>query len=116
MQGVASKGKAWPWYFRTTAILLLLVLHFSLAIGREQAHTEPMKKQEYTTKAGTKQYMPVLSIRQMMVRDTTGWCLKCGQEVPNVEPDARKYVHERCGEPKVYGLQELLLLNLVRVK
>lgn len=75
-----------------------------------------MKKQEYTTKAGIKQFMPVLSVRQMMSRETTGWCLKCGQEVQNVEPDARKYVHARCGEPKVYGLQELLIMNLVRIK
>jgi hypothetical protein len=75
-----------------------------------------MKREQYKTKTGKMQYMPILSVRQMMARDTTGWCLKCGQEVPHVEPDARQYMHERCGEPKVYGLQELLVMNLVRVK
>jgi len=30
-----------------------------------------------------------------------------------VEPDARRYTCEGCGEPRVYGLQELLMMGLL---
>jgi len=42
--------------------------------------------------------------------DNRGFCLACGAEAYNVEPDARKYVCETCGEAKVYGAEELLLM------
>ncbi len=42
--------------------------------------------------------------------DCLGFCLACGSEAYNVEPDARKYVYETCGERKVYGAEELLLM------
>jgi hypothetical protein len=35
----------------------------------------------------------------------------CGCEVEGVEPDARKYECEACGEKTVYGAEELLLLT-----
>jgi hypothetical protein len=41
--------------------------------------------------------------------DNTGFCVKCGSEQEGVEPDARKYKCECCGEKAVYGAQELLL-------
>ena len=37
-----------------------------------------------------------------------GFCTACGAEAFNVEPDARKYECESCGENKVYGAEELL--------
>lgn len=40
----------------------------------------------------------------------TGFCTACGEEAYNVEPDACRYTCESCGEPKVYGAQELLLM------
>jgi hypothetical protein len=39
-----------------------------------------------------------------------GFCLACGAEVGGVEPDARKYTCECCGEKKVYGADEILLM------
>jgi hypothetical protein len=41
-----------------------------------------------------------------------GFCLACGFEQEGVEPDARKYVCESCGEKKVYGAEELLIMNV----
>ncbi len=41
--------------------------------------------------------------------DNLGFCIACGAEQSGVEPDARKYPCEACGERKVYGAQELLL-------
>ena len=42
--------------------------------------------------------------------DCRGFCLACGAEAFSVEPDAREYTCESCGEPKVYGAEELLLM------
>jgi DNA-directed RNA polymerase subunit RPC12/RpoP len=39
-----------------------------------------------------------------------GFCVKCGEEASGVEPDARKYECESCGERGVYGAEELLLM------
>ncbi len=42
--------------------------------------------------------------------DCRGFCLACGAEAYNVEPDARKRTCETCGRPHVYGAEELLLM------
>jgi len=42
--------------------------------------------------------------------DYVGFCLACGAEAYNVEPDARRYECEDCGAHKVYGAEELLLM------
>ena len=41
--------------------------------------------------------------------DYIGFCLACGAEAENVEPDARGYSCEACGKPKVYGAEEIIL-------
>lgn len=40
---------------------------------------------------------------------STGLCISCGAEAEGVEPDARKYECEACGERAVYGAEELLM-------
>jgi hypothetical protein len=45
----------------------------------------------------------------------TGFCVACGAEVLGVEPDARQYACEGCGEETVYGVEELLVMGLVRI-
>lgn len=47
--------------------------------------------------------------RQMTTLDDPGFCVACGLEVHGVEPDARRYQCEACGEAKVYGAAELLM-------
>lgn len=42
--------------------------------------------------------------------DCCGFCLACGDDAYGVEPDARRYECESCGEARVYGAQELLLM------
>jgi predicted RNA-binding Zn-ribbon protein involved in translation (DUF1610 family) len=42
-----------------------------------------------------------------------GRCLSCGTEAYGVEPDARRYECEACGESKVYGLAELLMMGCI---
>lgn len=42
--------------------------------------------------------------------DNPGICLACGEEAHGVEPDARKYTCDSCGEPRVYGCMELVMM------
>jgi hypothetical protein len=46
--------------------------------------------------------------------NSEGCCVFCGETAYGVEPDARKYVCESCEKPGVYGMQELLLMGLVK--
>ena len=43
--------------------------------------------------------------------DNPGFCLACGEEQEGCEPDARKYECWCCGERKVYGAQEVLMMG-----
>lgn len=47
--------------------------------------------------------------RRMTGLNDPGFCVACGAEVFGVEPDARGYECEACGEPHVYGADELLI-------
>ncbi len=41
--------------------------------------------------------------------DNPGFCIQCGADAEGVEPDARRCPCEACGQPGVYGAEELLL-------
>ena len=41
--------------------------------------------------------------------ESMGFCTACGEEAYGVEPDARRYECESCGEKKVFGAEELLI-------
>ena len=78
-----------------------------------------MKHETYKTRAGTLQYRPILSARRMqsiMMDGRGGFCLACAHEQLAVEPDARRYPCESCGAPKVYGLEELLMIGLAKIR
>jgi hypothetical protein len=47
--------------------------------------------------------------REMYSLDNPGFCLICGEDAEDCEPDAREYECEFCGECQVYGAAELLL-------
>lgn len=49
--------------------------------------------------------------RHMHSLDNPGFCFACGNEAEGVEPDARKYECEACGEHLVYGADEVLLMG-----
>ena len=42
---------------------------------------------------------------------STGFCLECGEEHQGCEPDARNYLCDNCGETKVFGAMECLLMG-----
>jgi len=45
-----------------------------------------------------------------------GACLACGEiQYGGVEPDARGHVCESCGQPKVYGFEELLFMGAIEL-
>lgn len=48
--------------------------------------------------------------RQMLGTDNPGFCLACGEEAFDCEPDARGYECDACGERKVYGAAEILMM------
>lgn len=54
------------------------------------------------------------AIRMCEERNTTlsnpGICLACGEDADDCEPDARNYECEACGENKVFGAEEILVM------
>ena len=50
-------------------------------------------------------------LRAAECADAQSFCLECGDESDGVEPDARGYECDACGEPAVYGVDELLLMG-----
>ena len=78
-----------------------------------------MKAIPYTTKSGKKQFKPQVTrarMEKIMFDGGSGWCLHCGEEVYGIEPDARKYTCDACNLPKVYGMEELMMMGLVVIK
>lgn len=41
--------------------------------------------------------------------DSMGLCISCGAEACQVEPDARKYKCQACGDASVYGAEEIIM-------
>jgi hypothetical protein len=79
-----------------------------------------MTSETYQTTKGVTQYRPVLTeaeaSRLMFDGDGAGFCLACGEEASGCEPDARRYECESCGERKVYGIEELVVMGLVKIQ
>jgi len=50
-----------------------------------------------------------LAEESMFGMSSPGICITCGDECDGVEPDAREYTCESCGEATVYGAEELLM-------
>jgi hypothetical protein len=44
--------------------------------------------------------------------DNPGFCIYCGEDAEDVEPDARRYECDSCERKGVYGAEELLLLMM----
>ncbi len=49
-------------------------------------------------------------MRAVKADDYSGFCLACGKKQNNCEPDARDYKCNHCGENKVYGAEEILMM------
>jgi hypothetical protein len=42
--------------------------------------------------------------------ENLGFCLACGEQADGCEPDARNYECGACGERKVFGAEEILIM------
>ena len=62
-----------------------------------------------TTTQGRTVQVPASVILGTSLGPDIGYCLVCGSERYQTEPDARRYPCEDCGRNTVYGAQELLL-------
>jgi hypothetical protein len=77
-----------------------------------------MERESYKAESGRTLYRPVVEeteLRHALFSDNLGFCLECGAETDGIEPDARKYRCDECGMLMVYGLEELLMMGLVRI-
>lgn len=77
-----------------------------------------MKAEQFIgAKSGQTRYRFTISEAEYMEThdDGAGACIACGAEAGGVEPDARRYECEACGERKVYGLEELLVMGYVTI-
>ena len=76
-----------------------------------------MKTREYTNKDGEKRLAPVIKNLNSIAKysdEGKGFCVRCGHVQGYCEPDARKYVCEKCKEAGVYGFEELLMMGLIK--
>lgn len=59
---------------------------------------------------------PTLEEIQEVIEDGSyqGWCINCGDWTHDMaEPDAHAYECPKCGENKVFGAEELVVLGMV---
>ena len=47
--------------------------------------------------------------RSQTTGDHPGICIACGADAEDVEPDARRAPCEACGQPVVFGAEQLLI-------
>ena len=48
--------------------------------------------------------------------NSDGFCTACGELAPGCcEPDARGYLCDSCGEHKVYGTSELVMMGFIQI-
>lgn len=72
-----------------------------------------MQSKAYKTKSGTIRYKPVIEIGDEL--EDAGFCIACGSETSGVEPDAQRYECDNCGKNMVYGIEELLIMEIAEV-
>lgn len=69
---------------------------------------------KYKARCGKVQYKPSLDWLTSNIEsdNQVGFCLACSNEQDGCEPDMRKGICDACDAPKVYGCEELLIMNL----
>lgn len=66
----------------------------------------------YKAKSGKWQIMPSIELLSDLDVDDLGFCLNCGTQDQETEPDAARYHCYCCGEHKVFGAAELIMRGL----
>ena len=66
-----------------------------------------------TTTKTTRKYplTPKRLMAAVEADDNLGFCLACGAEHDGLEPDARRRTCEECGQPRVFGAEEILIMS-----
>lgn len=58
-----------------------------------------------------------LSLEEVMAAvendENVGFCLDCGNEQMGVEPDAENYECEACGAKRVFGAEQILIMEVL---
>jgi hypothetical protein len=75
-----------------------------------------MEAKTVKMKSGNSLFFPVFNeeFENLVHESSTGFCLACGESADGIEPDGERLDCENCGAPKVYGLEQLLLLGFIR--
>lgn len=61
--------------------------------------------------------MVVIATLEEFEERTNGGCISCGElTYRGVEPDAKEYPCESCGENKVFGLEQLLVMDQLKLE
>jgi hypothetical protein len=51
-----------------------------------------------------------------MLDEYGGFCLSCREEASGCEPDMRNGGCENCGKPRVYGVEELMIMGFIHIR
>jgi hypothetical protein len=89
--------------------------HVRIRPSNKEAGMESVARK---TKSGKKVFIPKVDrdeLEELIDDANAGFCLACGSDTVGVEPDARQYECEVCGERKVYGIEELTLMGAVLI-
>ena len=72
-----------------------------------------MEAKMVALKSGGMKWVPEMSSEDFMevTEAYEGFCMVCGETASGIEPDACSYTCESCGQPGVYGYEELLLMG-----
>ena len=70
--------------------------------------------QPYKTRTGRVQYRPAAGWLIAVINSghETGFCLACAEDTDGIEPDAGACLCPQCGEPKLYGAEDLLIRGI----
>lgn len=62
--------------------------------------------------------MITMSLQRVQEADDSccGFCISCHHEQAGVEPDGEKYQCEECGERRVYGAAQCVLLGYINIE
>ena len=76
-----------------------------------------MEAKMVALKSGGMKWVPEMSSEEFMdvAEAYEGFCIICGETASGVEPDANEYICEGCGQPGVYGYEELMLMGDVEL-
>ena len=92
---------------RAAWIMALAILLYREGCNESNLESKTMTK-DHVFKMSADEY-------DMMKEESGGYCLDCLTEASGVEPDAREYTCEECSEPRVFGIEELLMMGLVEI-